>query len=159
MVLNGDSARLPLPDGSVDAIVTDPPYFDFVHYSELSDFFFAWLAPALGHRHGWMRKPNCFDTGEVQHRDPHESPHFPFQRQITPKTSRYTRCSSSIFPNVSIMGEPGRRTNWEDGDTASNLVEKENVCAASLCSPSASDHSRCARLLHLATTIPRWPAR
>ena len=70
MVLNGDSARLPLPDGSVDAIVTDPPYFDFVHYSELSDFFFAWLAPALGHRHGWMRKPNCFDTGEVQHRDP-----------------------------------------------------------------------------------------
>ena len=70
MVLNGDSARLPLPDGSVDAIVTDPPYFDFVHYSELSDFFFAWLAPALGCRHGWMRKPNCFDRGEVQHRDP-----------------------------------------------------------------------------------------
>ena len=34
----------------------------------------------------------------------HESPHFPFQRQITPKTSRYTRCSSSIFPNVSING-------------------------------------------------------
>ena len=70
MVLNGDSARLPLPDGSVDAIVTDPPYFDFVHYSELSDFFFAWLAPALGSRHEWMRKANCFDTGEVQHRDP-----------------------------------------------------------------------------------------
>ena len=70
MVLNGDSARLPLPDGSVDAIVTDPPYFDFVHYSELSDFFFAWLAPVLGSRHRWMRKANCFDTGEVQHRDP-----------------------------------------------------------------------------------------
>jgi len=70
MVLNGDSSRLPLPEDSVDAIVTDPPYFDFVHYSELSDFFFAWLAPALEGRHAWMRKPNCFDQGEVQHRDP-----------------------------------------------------------------------------------------
>lgn len=70
MVLNGDSARLPLRDESVDAIVTDPPYFDFVHYSELSDFFFAWLAPVLGGRHAWMRGANCFDTGEVQHRDP-----------------------------------------------------------------------------------------
>ena len=37
-------------------------------------------------------------------RHSHASPHFPFQRQITPKTSRCTRCSSSIFPNVSING-------------------------------------------------------
>ena len=66
---------------------------------------------------------------------------------------------AASFRTFPSMGEPGRRTNWEDGDTASNLVEKENVCAASLCSPSASDHSRCARLLHLATTTPRWPAR
>ncbi len=42
MILNGDSSKLPVPAGSVDAVVTDPPYFDFVHYSELSDFFFAW---------------------------------------------------------------------------------------------------------------------
>lgn len=47
LVLNGDGARLPVPDKSVDAVITDPPYFDFVHYSELSDFFYAWLAPVL----------------------------------------------------------------------------------------------------------------
>ena len=47
MVLNGDSSSLALPDASVDAVITDPPYFDFVHYSELSDFFFAWLALCL----------------------------------------------------------------------------------------------------------------
>ena len=70
MVLNGDSARLPVPDSSVDAIVTDPPYFDFVHYSELSDFFFAWLAPALAARHTWMKGADCSHAGEVQHRDP-----------------------------------------------------------------------------------------
>ncbi len=31
-----------LPDASVDLILTDPPYFDNVSYSELSDFYLAW---------------------------------------------------------------------------------------------------------------------
>lgn len=31
-----------LPDCSVDVILTDPPYFDNVSYSELSDFYLAW---------------------------------------------------------------------------------------------------------------------
>jgi len=70
MILNGDSASLPIPDGSVDAVVTDPPYFDFVHYSELSDFFFAWLSPVLAGRYTWMSRLNCSDQGEVQHTDP-----------------------------------------------------------------------------------------
>jgi putative DNA methylase len=39
----GDSSRTDLPDQSVDLIVTDPPYMDNVHYSELADFFHAWL--------------------------------------------------------------------------------------------------------------------
>jgi putative DNA methylase len=38
----GDSANADLPARSVDLIVTDPPFFDNVHYSELADFFFAW---------------------------------------------------------------------------------------------------------------------
>jgi putative DNA methylase len=38
----GDSADTGLPARSVDLVVTDPPFFDNVHYSELADFFFAW---------------------------------------------------------------------------------------------------------------------
>lgn len=38
----GDSADTSLPAGSIDYIVTDPPFFDNVHYSELADFFFSW---------------------------------------------------------------------------------------------------------------------
>jgi len=38
----GSSARTDLPDKSVDLIVTDPPFFDNVHYSELADFFHVW---------------------------------------------------------------------------------------------------------------------
>jgi putative DNA methylase len=38
----GNSADTGLPDQSLDLIVTDPPFFDNVHYSELADFFHAW---------------------------------------------------------------------------------------------------------------------
>lgn len=39
---SGDSAHSKLPDQSVDLVVTDPPFFNNVHYSELADFFYAW---------------------------------------------------------------------------------------------------------------------
>jgi putative DNA methylase len=38
----GDSASTGLLPRSIDLIVTDPPFFDNVHYSELADFFHAW---------------------------------------------------------------------------------------------------------------------
>lgn len=38
----GDSAATDLPDQSVDAVITDPPFYDNVHYSELADFFYVW---------------------------------------------------------------------------------------------------------------------
>lgn len=40
----GDSSHLSfIPDKSIDAVITDPPYFDNIHYSELSNFFYVWL--------------------------------------------------------------------------------------------------------------------
>jgi putative DNA methylase len=70
LVLNGDSSKLPLPNASVDAVVTDPPYFDFVHYSELSDFFFAWLAPVLAGTYEYFYAATSRRHGEVQEADP-----------------------------------------------------------------------------------------
>ena len=37
-----------LEDGSVDAVVMDPPYYDNVMYAELSDFFYVWLKRTAG---------------------------------------------------------------------------------------------------------------
>ncbi len=37
-----------LTDGSVDAVVMDPPYYDNVMYAELSDFFYVWLKRTAG---------------------------------------------------------------------------------------------------------------
>ncbi|MDK2412136.1 DUF1156 domain-containing protein [Aphanizomenon sp. PH219] len=35
-------------DNSVDAIITDPPYYGTIQYAELSDFFYVWLKRTLG---------------------------------------------------------------------------------------------------------------
>ncbi len=47
LLLCGNSERLPIPDKSVDAVITDPPYSDNVQYGELSDFFYVWQRLAL----------------------------------------------------------------------------------------------------------------
>lgn len=46
-VLRGSATSVDLPDGSVDAVITDPPYYDNVMYAELSDFFYVWLKRSL----------------------------------------------------------------------------------------------------------------
>jgi putative DNA methylase len=46
-VMQRDAADMPLPDESVSIYFTDPPYYDAVPYSDLSDFFFVWLKRAL----------------------------------------------------------------------------------------------------------------
>jgi len=43
-----------IPERSVDAVVTDPPYFDNVMYSELADFFYVWLRLALANTYPWF---------------------------------------------------------------------------------------------------------
>jgi len=43
LLLTQSAIKLPLPSCSVDAIITDPPYGGNVQYSELCNFFIAWL--------------------------------------------------------------------------------------------------------------------
>ncbi|MGL4501021.1 MAG: DUF1156 domain-containing protein, partial [Planktothrix sp.] len=37
-----------IPENSVDAIVTDPPYYATIPYADLSDFFYVWMKRTLG---------------------------------------------------------------------------------------------------------------
>jgi putative DNA methylase len=48
VVMRG-SATEPIPGGPFDAIVTDPPYYDNMSYSDVSDFFYPWLQRSVGH--------------------------------------------------------------------------------------------------------------
>jgi len=48
-VTHASATRLPYPDAFFDAVLTDPPYYDNVPYSYLSDFFYVWLKRNVGH--------------------------------------------------------------------------------------------------------------
>lgn len=45
----------PLKSESIDLILTDPPFYDNLPYSELSDFYYQWLRPSLGSHAGKER--------------------------------------------------------------------------------------------------------
>lgn len=42
-----DATSHPLPDESADVFFTDPPYYDAIPYSDLSDFFYVWMKRTL----------------------------------------------------------------------------------------------------------------
>jgi putative DNA methylase len=69
MLLCTDSSHIDLPDESIDAVITDPPYFDFVHYSELADFFYAWLRIGLKSAYTEFRRTTTRSPREIQQRD------------------------------------------------------------------------------------------
>ena len=48
-VVRGTATATEWPDASFDAILTDPPYYDNVTYSNLADFFYVWLKRSFGH--------------------------------------------------------------------------------------------------------------
>ncbi|HHV78172.1 MAG TPA: DUF1156 domain-containing protein [Firmicutes bacterium] len=47
-VIQASTTALPYSDNYFDAVVTDPPYYDNVPYSYLSDFFYVWLKRTVG---------------------------------------------------------------------------------------------------------------
>ena len=56
-VKQNTATALKFEDGFFDAIFTDPPYYDNVPYSYLSDFFYVWLKRMVGHLY-----PDLFAT-------------------------------------------------------------------------------------------------
>ncbi len=56
-IKNASATALPYPDAAFDAVITDPPYYDNIAYSYLSDFFYVWLKRSVGHLH-----PELFET-------------------------------------------------------------------------------------------------
>jgi putative DNA methylase len=56
-VTQASATQLPYPDAYFDAVFTDPPYYDNVNYSVLSDFFYVWLKRIVSHLY-----PELFST-------------------------------------------------------------------------------------------------
>lgn len=95
LILNGDSSDLPIPDGVVDFVVTDPPYFDFIHYSELSDFFYAWLSPMLKRDYSCFMPHTSGRGNEVQQTDATE-----FSKRLG---YIFNECNRILKPNGKLV--------------------------------------------------------
>jgi putative DNA methylase len=72
LVRTGDSANTGLPDACVDLVVTDPPYMDNVHYSELADFFHVWLRRIKPFAHYPAHLVSTRHASEVQSGSPEQ---------------------------------------------------------------------------------------
>jgi putative DNA methylase len=48
IVERGSAFQLPWNSNHFDAVITDPPYYDNVSYSNLADFFYVWLKRSIG---------------------------------------------------------------------------------------------------------------
>ena len=53
-VRRGSAMELPLPDGFLDAVVTDPPYDAMINYCDSSDLMYVWLKRALVTADPWF---------------------------------------------------------------------------------------------------------
>ncbi len=85
-----DAAEHPLPDEAAGIWFTDPPYYDAVPYSDLSDFFLVWLKRCLP-RHNLLRDP--FDPSNP----------------LSPKNREAVQDESRI-----VAGRPKDRTFFEN---------------------------------------------
>jgi adenine-specific DNA methylase len=56
-VAKSSASALSFPDNYFDAVFTDPPYYDNVPYSVISDFFYVWLKRSVGNLY-----PELFST-------------------------------------------------------------------------------------------------
>lgn len=97
-VLRGSATDLPLADASVDAVVTDPPYYDNVMYAECSDYFYVWLKRSL--RDTWPQFTDLVLTDKVDE----------------------AVANPALFKDVAGPKRRGRR-NPGDGPTAAELAD------------------------------------
>ena len=105
-VTTGDGGSTDLPDGSVALVITDPPYVDNVHYSELADFFHAWMKSIRPHK-DYPQAVSTRDAREVQNTSPTE-----FRRMASRVWHECARvlCDDGI---VAFSFHQARSSGWE----------------------------------------------
>ncbi|MHA1976727.1 MAG: DNA methyltransferase [Candidatus Hodarchaeales archaeon] len=54
-----------IPDQSIDLVLTDPPYFDYIQYSELANFFYVWLHLAFKEIYPWFESSTIINKEEI----------------------------------------------------------------------------------------------
>jgi len=120
LIANHTSEHLDeVPNGSIDFVVTDPPYADNVMYSELADYFYVWLRQALKDDY-----PN-FERGVVD--DSREAVHNPGRGR---DGDFYSIVLGNIFAEAGRKLKPGGRMSFtfhHSGEEAWSQLEESLV--------------------------------
>lgn len=91
-----DSAEVKLPDFSLDAVFTDPPYFGNVQYAELMDFCYVWLRRLVG------EKVEAFKEESTRHRQ-----ELTGNDDMGRGLEHFTTGLSSVFQRMAVALKPG----------------------------------------------------
>ena len=109
----GDSGNLSwIPARSVDLILTDPPYYDNLAYSELSDFYYAWLRKPVD----WPQKTITDHTPMTRslfvRRDFASADHYRYARGMN---RAFAECRRVLKPSGMMVFtfHHSSRTAWE----------------------------------------------
>ena len=128
-----DAASCKLPDASLDAVFTDPPYFDNIQYAELMDFCYVWLRKLVG------QNSSAFNAAST--RTPDElTGNVNMGRGI----DHFTKGLSSVFQRMARALKPGsplaftyHHNNIEAYcPVAVAILDAELTCSASLPCPA-----------------------
>jgi len=106
-VTNGDAANLPFEDESIQAVSIDPPYYDSIMYSELSDIFYIWLRKYLDNVHSDLFKNKLTNKTDEAVANPSqfESREDKSSKKLAKK--HYKEKMSNIFSEMYRVLEPG----------------------------------------------------
>ena len=109
----GDSAVTDIPDRSVDLVVTDPPFFDNVHYSQLADFFYAWQKQILDDCPTHQAKTTRSEL-EVQNSD---------AKAFTERLTNVFQEAARVLKNSGLLVFTYHHSRWEGWKSVLNAME------------------------------------
>ncbi|WP_129840905.1 DUF1156 domain-containing protein [Streptomyces sp. RFCAC02] len=92
----GPSQAMELRPGSIDAVLTDPPYYDNVQYAELMDFCYVWLRRVLGDEVPEFRAPTTRTPAELTG-----------NRTLSRGLDAFTAGLSDVFTRMARALKPG----------------------------------------------------
>ena len=99
VVKQASATSLPYPDNHFDAVLTDPPYYNNIGYSYLSDFFYVWLKRSVQDLH-----PELFQTDMTPKLD--EIVAYPHLDGWAKATERFESGLSRAFAEVHRVLKP-----------------------------------------------------
>jgi len=112
-VFQASAAESPLPDASVDALVTDPPYYDAVPYADLSEFFYVWLrrcAPLSSRQ--WFSLPGVDRAPEIVFDENRQKDNVFYVRSMTRALREARRVTKPSGIGVVVFAHKST-TGWE----------------------------------------------